>query len=115
MSDSSNNSAYGIVMSFSGLFATMPEEHAFVNGCEFGQLWSRMTSGMAAEIEGTFRAANRTVIERACASQGWNVEFTEAKDDAGNSYDEWVFAKLEKVKGASHNPHGLRVVKSEGR
>lgn len=110
----SNNTGYDLVVSFSGLYATMPEEHAFVNGCEFGQLWNRMTNGSEAEIEGTFHAANRTVIERACTSQGWDVAFTDSKDDSGQSYDEWVFAKLKKVKAASPNPHGLRIVKSDG-
>ncbi|ADJ21944.1 hypothetical protein Hden_1537 [Hyphomicrobium denitrificans ATCC 51888] len=111
--ENANNTAYDLVVSFSGLYGTMPEEHAFVHGCEFGQLWQRMTSGSEAEIEGTFHSANRVVIERACVSQGWSAEFEDAKDDDGKSYDEWLFVKLKKVKSASHNPHGLRVVASE--
>lgn len=71
----------------------------------------RTVSDAAREIERL--TARSVVIERACVSQGWAVEFEEAKDDAGQSYDEWVFAKLKKVKAASHNPRGLRIVTSE--
>lgn len=57
--------SYDLVLSFSGLYETMPEEYAFVHGVEFGQLWSRMASGAEAEIEVTTHEANREVIARA--------------------------------------------------
>lgn len=104
MSDDQNETAYGLVLSFDGLYPTMAEEHAFVHGVEFGRLWHRMRSGQEAEIEETVHAANRPTIERAAASQGWEVEFKDAGEPT------WLFATLRKVKSERPNPHGLRVV-----
>lgn len=104
MSDDSSTS-YGLVVSFSGLYQTMPEEHAFVHGVEFGRIWHRMSSGAEAEIEETTHVENRTVIERAAASQGWHAEI-KPSGTLG-----WDYAKLTKTKTLDRpNPHGLRVV-----
>ena len=98
---------YGLLLSFSGLYPTMPEEHAFVHGVEFGGIWARMRAGAEAEIEATVHAANRGAITRATASQGWSVEWTVT------DYPEWVVCMLRKIETARHNPHGLRVVSSK--
>lgn len=104
------DSKYGLVVSFTGLpFGDSPE-HAFVHGVEFGQLWQRMRSGAEAEIEGTFHASNREVIERACAAEGWASVCSMATDESGKKYDEWIFVKMSKTAKAKPNPHGLRVV-----
>lgn len=102
---SEQETSYGLVVSFSGLYLTDAEEHAFVHGVEFGRLWHRMRSGQESEIDETVHAANRAVIERAAASQGWEVEFTDTGEPT------WLFASLRKVKPGSQNPHGLRVVR----
>lgn len=102
---------YGLVFSFSDLPFGETTEHAFVHGVELGQLWQRMRSGSEAEIEGTFHAINRTAIERCAAADGWEVEFKDATDESGASYNEWLFAALKKVAVAPPNPHGLRVVR----
>jgi hypothetical protein len=111
MDDKAENNSAGweLVVSFSGLYPTMEQEHAFVHGVEYGMLWNRIQSGQEAEIEGTFHVSNRTVIERTCASQGWDVEFSKCEAE-GQSFDEWLFAKLTKKKAAIHNQHGLRIV-----
>jgi hypothetical protein len=96
---------YGLVVSFAGLYPTDAEEHAFVHGVEFGRLWHRMRSGEEAEMEETVHAANRAVIERTCASQGWIAEFRETGEPS------WLFVTLRKVKAERRNPHGLRAVK----
>jgi hypothetical protein len=104
MSDAEETS-YGLVVSFSDLYPTMEQEHAFVHGVEFGGLWERMRSGTEAEIAVTTHAANRTVIQRAAASQGWDVE-CRPTDVEG-----WDFTVLRKTKALDKpNPHGLRVV-----
>lgn len=110
MSDG-QSTGFGLVLSFSGLYPTMAEEHAFVHGVEFGKLWERMVGGSESEIEGTFHAANRMIIERASASQGWDCEIRDATDEAGSSYSEWLFVKLTKTRAAKPNPHGLKVIK----
>ena len=105
MSDVVDESAsYSLLLSFSGLYQTMPEEHAFVHGVEFGGLWAQMRSGTTADIEQTCHVANRTVIERAAASQGWTAEIKPT------DYPEWIAVRLMKVASAKPNPHGLRVV-----
>lgn len=102
--------SWGLLLSFSGLYPTMPEEHAFVHGFEFGEIWTRMRGGHEAEIEGTFHTANRTILERACAAGGWNIEIDGCTDESGKTYGEWMTVKMQKAKAASANPHGLRVV-----
>lgn len=99
-----SETTYGLVVSFAGLYPTDAEEHAFVHGVEFGRLWHRMRSGAEAEIEETVHTANRAVIERTCASQGWEVEFKDTGEPS------WLFATLRKVRAEKPNPHGLRVV-----
>ena len=106
MSEDNNSEAtFGLVLSFSGLYPTMPEEHAFVHGVEFGQLWHRMSSGDEAEIETTTHTENREVIARAAAAKGWEVECTPSGTPT------WDFTKLCKVRAERPNPHGLRAVK----
>ena len=98
------SSGFGLVVSFSGLpFGDSPE-HAFVHGVEFGQLWQRMRSGTDSEISGTFHTANREVIERACAAEGWTIEVKLT------DYAEWITATLSKTAKTRTNPRGLRVV-----
>ena len=99
-----DETSYGLVLSFSGLYENMPEEHAFVHGVEFGGLWARMKSGDEAEIDATAHLANKTVIERAAVSQGWDLECLDAGDGC------WMTIKLTKVRSERTNPHGLRVV-----
>lgn len=108
--ENGKSAGFGLILSFSGLYATMPEEHAFVHGVEFGKLWERMVGGSESEIEGTFHSANKTIIERACASQGWDCEVQVATDESGKVFDEWLFAKLTKARASKPNPHGLKVV-----
>jgi hypothetical protein len=109
MASETEAAGWGLVVSFGDLYQTMPEEHAFCHGVEFGCLWARMKSGTEAEIEGTFHSENKTVIERACASQGWSVTFEPSLCD-GIAIDGWLTVKMKKTKAATHNPHGLRVV-----
>lgn len=97
--------SYGLVVSFAGLYPTDVEEHAFVHGVEFGRLWHRMRSGAEAEIDETVHAANRAVIERSAASQGWDVEFRDTGEPT------WLFVALRKTRSEKRNPHGLRAVK----
>lgn len=104
MNDNQTEAAYGLVLSFDGLYPTMAEEHAFVNGVEFGQLWHRIRAGREAEIDETVHAANRTTIERAAASQGWQAEFKDTGEPT------WLFVTLRKVRAERQNPHGLRAV-----
>jgi hypothetical protein len=100
-----SETTYGLLLSFKGLYPTMPEDNAFCHGVEFGEILHRMRSGTEAEIKKTTYAANRTVVERAAASQGWEVEFLPS------GVEGWDFTKLTKVKAERANPHGLRVVK----
>ena len=95
---------WGLVLSFSGLYQSMPEEHAFVHGVEFGRLWDRMSSGTEAEIETATHPENRTVLERAAAAKGWDVEI-KPSDIPG-----WDLTTLRKVRAERSNPHGLKVV-----
>ena len=99
-----DGTTFGLVLSFSGLYQTMPEEHAFVHGVEFGGLWAAMTAGQAAEIEKTVHTVNREIIERAAVSQGWVAEFKTT------TIPEWLECTLTKTASAKPNPHGLRVV-----
>jgi hypothetical protein len=99
-----DTASYGLVLSFSGLYQTMPEEHAFVHGVEFGGLWARMWAGTEAEIEETVHATNRQIIERAAASQNWTCQFKLT------DYPEWQVVAMTKCGVAKNNPHGLRVV-----
>lgn len=99
-----DQTSYGLVVGFSGLYPTEAEEFAFVHGVEFGRLWHRMRDGHEAEMEETVHAVNRAVIERACASQGWDVEFRDTSEPS------WLFVTLRKARPEKHNPHGLRAV-----
>lgn len=107
MTNEDETPSYGLVLSFSGLYPTMPEERAFVHGVEFGQIWLRMSSGEEAEIETVTHTENRTVIERAAAAKGWDAEI-KPSDVTG-----WDLTKLVKVRAEKLNPHGLRVVRQE--
>ena len=98
---------YRLVLSFDGLYPTMAEEHAFCHGVEFAGLWQRMRAGQEAEIEATTHRANRTIIERAAAKEGWQVEFIPTPPEVS---DDWDVAVLRKVRSERDNPHGLRVV-----
>ncbi len=104
MSDSPDV-GYGLVLSFAGLYPTMPEEHAFVHGVELGKLYEQMTAGLVAEIETVTHAENREIIARAAASLGWELECTPS-EVAG-----WDLTKLAKTRVSRPNPHGLRVAK----
>lgn len=95
---------YDLVLSFSGLYQTMPEEHAFVHGVEFGQLWARMEAGAEAEIETVTHEANREIIARAAAAKGWELERKPSDTPT------WDFTTLRKARAEKANPHGLRVV-----
>ena len=103
MSDD-NETTYGLVLSFRGLYATMPEEHAFVHGFEMGGLWHRMENGTEAEIGITTHEANREVIARAAAAKGWELECKPSGTPT------WDYTTLRKTKAEKPNPHGLRVV-----
>lgn len=100
------SASHALILSFSGLYSTMPEEHAFVHGVEFGRLWDQMRAGRDAEIEQTVHAANRVVIERAAISQGWAVEFK------ATDYPEWLYVQMTKAGPERRNPHGLKIVQS---
>lgn len=102
---SDGEGGYELVLSWSGLFKTIEEEHAFTHGFAFSQLWSRMSDGNEAEIEETTRVENRAVIARAAAAKGWELE-VKPSDTTG-----WDFTKLVKVRAEKPNPHGLRVVR----
>lgn len=101
---SDNDTAYSLVLSFDGLPFAPDPEHAFTHGVEFGMLWSRMKGGQEAEIAQCFSSANRVVIERAAAAEGWSVE------TKSTEYPEWIDVRLTKTAPAKLNPHGLRVV-----
>lgn len=96
---------YGLIVSFDGLYPTMPEERAFVHGFEFGQIWWRMSEGMVAEIDTMAHTENREAITRAAAAQCWALTVEPTGTEG------WDFIKLRKVRAATANPHGLRVVK----
>lgn len=99
---------YGLILSFAGLYETEEEEHAFVHGVEFQGIWHRMRSGDEAEFETVAHLKNRTVIERAAASQGWELSCQDTHDGC------WMMVRLSKVRKARDgNPHGLRVVGAE--
>ena len=98
------DTSYGLVLSLSGLYPSIQEEHAFVHGVEFGQLWHRMSSGREAEIELATHEANREVIARAAAAKGWALECKPSGTPT------WDFTTLRKTKTERPNPHGLRAV-----
>lgn len=106
MTSEDDLSGYSLVVSFSNLYPTMPEEAAFCHGVEFGGLWRDMTQGSKAEIKATTHAVNRTVIARAAAAQGWELSVR------GSEIDGWDYTVLRKVAAARSNPHGLHVVKT---
>lgn len=104
MSDA-GETTYGLVVSFAGLYPTMAEEHAFVQGVEFGQLWHQMSAGREAEIELTTHEANREIIARAAAAKGWELE------SKPSGTPTWDYTRLTKKKALDRpNPHGLRAV-----
>jgi hypothetical protein len=107
MSETSDNeTGWGLVVSFSGLYPTMAEEHAFVHGVEFGALDWRMEHGQEAEIRLPTHTANRKVIQRAAATRGWEVASKPSEIEG------WDYTELRKVAAQKRpNPHGLRVVK----
>lgn len=95
---------YSLVLSFAGLYPTMAEEHAFCHGVEFAGLYHKMREGQSAEIDATTHPENRTIIERAAAKEGWDVEFKPSLVEG------WEHTKLTKRRPVRDNPHGLRVV-----
>jgi len=98
-----NETTYGLVLSFDGLFPTSEQERAFVLGYEFAKVYEKMRAGNDAELAETVHIENRTIIERACAAEGWQMEVS-------SEDDHWLGVVLRKVRGAKTNPHGLRVV-----
>ena len=96
--------SYGLVLSFEGLYPTMAEERAFVHGFAFARLWDRLCSGKEAEIEETTRVENRTIIGRAAAAKGWELEVKPSGTPG------WDYTTLRKVRAERVNPHGLQVV-----
>lgn len=100
-------SEFAMVMSYAGLPFGDDPEHAFVNGVEIGMLWNRMESGTEAEIDGTFHAANREAVERACVALGWTCEIVAATDETGSPCDGWIFAKLTRTQ---EKPPKFRVI-----
>mgnify|MGYP001766175378 CR=1 FL=1 len=101
----SDGSGYELVLSFAGLDFGANAEHAFVHGFEAGQIWQRMMAGREAEIDLTCHAANRVLLERAAASQGWALEIDELPDCGGT----YIHVKLAKKTAPRGNPHGLRI------
>jgi hypothetical protein len=95
---------YSLLLSFEGLYPSMEEEHAFVHGVEFNEIWRRMRDGKEAEIETATHVENRKIICRAAASQGWDAEI------APSGIEGWDTTKLRKVRPERHNPHGLRLI-----
>lgn len=106
MAEGSDGSGWGLVLSFSGIDFGDNTEHAFVHGFEAGQIWQRMVAGHEAEIDTTCHKANRTLIERAAAAQGWSADI----EDVPGCGDHYIRVRLTKTAPAKHNPHGLRVV-----
>lgn len=104
MSDDTN--AWKPLVSFAGVDYGENTEHAFVHGVEFGMLWQRMQAGTEAEIQMTVHDINRTVIERACAADGWGVTFAPTEPPTPG----WLVIKAVKQRAARDNPRGLRVV-----
>lgn len=96
---------WGLVLSFAGVEFGNDTEHAFVHGFEAGQIWQRMTCGHEAEIETTAHRANRELLTRAAAAEGWAVEIKPT------DYAEWIDVRLTKTGSAKPNPRGLRVVR----
>lgn len=96
---------WGLMLSFTGLLETMPEEAAFTHGFEVGGIWQRMRSGLETEVEETVNEANKTIFERAAAGQGWSIEWVPISDG-------YATLKLKKVAASKANPHGLRIVKN---
>lgn len=107
--DQPEETSYGLVLSFTGLYESIEEEHAFVHGFEAGKIWTRMKSGLEAEIEATTHAVNRVVIERAAIADGWVCEIKPTGTEG------WDYINLRKVSAAKINPHGLRVVPNDTR
>ena len=103
MSDQQKD-GYVLLLSFEGLYPTMAEEHAFVHGVEFNEIWRRMRDGKEAEIDTATHVENRIVIYRAAASQGWDVEIVPSEIEG------WDTTKLRKARSERHNPHGLRLI-----
>ena len=100
-----DETGYGLLVSFSGIHSTPEEDRAFVYGVEFGMLWSRMQSGKEAVIKATTHEANRVVIARAAASQGWHLE---CKPSGTPTWDSTTMTK--KKAFDRPNPHGLRAI-----
>lgn len=100
---------WGLRLSFEGLSFGKTPEHAYVNGFELGQLWSRVTSGTEAEIVATMHAENDEAVRRMAAAEGWVVSVAPALAD-GVPIEGWVEVSMTKVINARPNPHGLRVV-----
>lgn len=95
---------WGLVLSFAGLYATIEEEHAFVHGFEFREIYADMKANKMLTIERTAHVENRKVIERAAAALGWSFEATPSESSG------WDCIKLVRVRPERNNPHGLKVV-----
>ncbi len=100
-----SDDVYAKELSFKGLAFHADPEHSFVHGVEFGLLYERMHSGREADIYAQVRAANREVIERACAAEGWSLVVVPT------DVDEWIEVKMSKRSKLRHNPSGIRLVK----
>lgn len=109
MSDD-QESGWGLVLSFSGLYPNIEQERAFTYGFEAGQIWMRMKTGTEGEIDIMINEPNRVIVERMCAAEGWDVQFSTTKDETGIEYPTYLDVKMQKRRLAKPNPHGLRVV-----
>jgi hypothetical protein len=95
------NASYGLLVSFSGLYPTQVEEHAFVHGHETGEIWADLKRGVAAER--TVHAENQTVLERMAVALGYAVEFAPTSPPV----DGWLIAHFKPLPRKGH----LAVVK----
>lgn len=77
MSDNETDAQYGLVVSFSGLYSTIEEERAFVNGYEAGEVGTMLDpQNPNMVVERTVHTANEGVLRRMAKAFGWGVVFT---------------------------------------
>lgn len=101
-----SETGYSLELSFANLYPTMDEEHAFVQGVEFGRILFLMDGGATTEICTNTRMENRTVIARAAAAYGWDASIQPSGTPG------WDITLLTKRQApAISNPRGLRIVR----
>lgn len=93
--------AYGLLVSYSGLYPTMAEEVAFVHGVEIGMLHAAMSH--EEEFERTLHDENQEVVRRECNALGYDVEFSPTKPPV----EGWIVAHFKRRPRKKH----LAVVK----